>query len=213
MYGGRTQPTRETSETDAIPYIRWQHMIVSAVKFRPPLRFLVLVLARAMCRTASKCFATFRLCGRGLVSAESYLTAQHATCWPSTITAASETCCVMTVVGSRWLSANVLPIWFVVAEHGPSEKSETDALPKINCHTLSQQRTDLLVGPIGLQSCIVHCHWHMHVHTAMCKLPLCASRRVGCIACLYARCYTVTELRHPTIVNKSTWKRECWHNG
>jgi hypothetical protein len=80
MYGGRAQPTRETSETDAIPYIRWQHMIVSAVKFRPPLRFLVLVLARAMCRTASKCFATFRLCGRGLVSAESYLTAQHATC-------------------------------------------------------------------------------------------------------------------------------------
>ena len=25
--------------------------------------------------------------------------------------------------------------------------------------------------------------------------------------------YTVTELRHPTIVNKSAWKRECWHNG
>ncbi len=71
MYGGRTQPTRETSETDAIPYIRWQHMIVSAVKVRPPLMFLVLVLARAMCRTASKCFATFRLCERGLVSAES----------------------------------------------------------------------------------------------------------------------------------------------
>ena len=80
MYGGRTQPTRETSETDAIPYISWQHMIVSAVKFRPPLMFLVLVLARAMCRIASKCFATFRLCGRGLVRAESYLTAQHATC-------------------------------------------------------------------------------------------------------------------------------------
>ena len=41
MYGGRTQPTRETSEADAISYTRWQHMIISAVKFLPPIRLIV----------------------------------------------------------------------------------------------------------------------------------------------------------------------------
>jgi len=100
----------------------------------------------------------------------------------------------------------------VVAEHGPSEKSETDTLPQINCHTLTQRRSHLLVGSVGLLNCIIHSNRHMHVHTAMCKLPLCASKRAGCITCLYARCYTVTELSHPTIENKSTWKREFWHN-
>ncbi len=95
-------------------------------------------------------------CGVLLNCPTCYMLTEHSHC------SIRNMCCVMTVVGSRWLPANVLPIWFVVAEHGPSEKSETDALPKINCHTLSQQQTDLLVGPIGVQWCIVNT-------TQMCK--------------------------------------------
>ena len=78
-------------------------------------------------------------CGVLLKCPTCYMLTEHSHCSIRNILG------VMTVVGSRRLPAKGLHHRFVVAEISPNGTSETDALPKINCPTLMQQRLNLLV--------------------------------------------------------------------